>query len=364
MDERRDCPSASTMERTLACPGWLRESKGVKPAPAGEDAESGTRVHAWLAGEPVDIDSREELDLAIECSHKAAELIRDVFNSRPYLRFKEHRMWNQFPPFSGRFDDLCIRGKTALLIDYKTGHEGAKHAFANLQLRAGVVLLQENHDVESVRCAIVAPLAKSTDCFYGPDDIDRAREQIYDIVEKTMQPDAPTAAGTHCQYCPAARALTCATFREYAQEAASDSLLPANTVATKETVRAAFRALGSDELAYILDRRESMKWFLESAESEARERIETGDYLPWWTLKQNSPREKITDLSKVAERAMALGIGAQAIVSIATTSKAALSDLVRESTGRVGRELKQTVAGLVEGATECTQPKPTLVREQ
>ena len=51
-DERKNLPSASSMERYMLCPGSWAAEKG-QPEQASSDADSGNRIHAALAGEAV-----------------------------------------------------------------------------------------------------------------------------------------------------------------------------------------------------------------------------------------------------------------------------------------------------------------------
>ena len=52
-DERNSKPSASSMERYALCPGSWAAEQGI-PDQTSEDATTGNRIHAWLAGETVE----------------------------------------------------------------------------------------------------------------------------------------------------------------------------------------------------------------------------------------------------------------------------------------------------------------------
>lgn len=203
-DERGGLPSASGLERIALCPGSWQLERQCPREESSEAADSGSRIHAFLAHEAVDL-SQDELDVAIKCMRQANDLI----GAGEELR--EQRLWysDKFGRrlFSGQADVLVISGNTALVIDYKTGRGEVSASAANFQLRGLAVLVKHNYpDVEVVSVAIIQPLASSVPvvCEYGPEELDLAKLQILNVVglsEVTDPPLVPSEAA--CKYCRA-----------------------------------------------------------------------------------------------------------------------------------------------------------------
>ena len=85
-DPRLGLPSASSMHRVAQCPGSVALSNSLRASGKlyecrDPDAESGTRIHQWLAsefigGEPVALDARE-LPVALKCAQLRETLIKE-----------------------------------------------------------------------------------------------------------------------------------------------------------------------------------------------------------------------------------------------------------------------------------------------
>jgi hypothetical protein len=96
-DERQGQPSASSFARYQLCPGSFgleQEARRLNQLAHMEskDSDRGTRIHAWLAGEPAEL-TPEELTVAQGLKDRANEQIRRVFQEAPYNELKEKRIW-------------------------------------------------------------------------------------------------------------------------------------------------------------------------------------------------------------------------------------------------------------------------------
>lgn len=97
--ERRNQPSASGFFRLEKCPGsfhLIQQARELGQAAfqSSADADRGTRIHAWVAGEPVQL-TTEELDTTSQLQARADEQIRLIFQDEPYSELKEKRVWLQ-----------------------------------------------------------------------------------------------------------------------------------------------------------------------------------------------------------------------------------------------------------------------------
>jgi hypothetical protein len=122
----------------------------------------GTRIHAALAGERVQLND-DENRIADLCSEHEARLVIDTFGPVVMSPVREERLWGYDHrlqrTFSGKPDAVYVHEGRALLIDYKTGRGSVEHASENLQLRALAVLAAEKWEVHDVTVAIIQPMA-------------------------------------------------------------------------------------------------------------------------------------------------------------------------------------------------------------
>jgi hypothetical protein len=96
-DERRSMPSASSFARYEACPGSFQletEARriGQLAHQGGKDADRGTRIHAFLAGEQVEL-NEEERTTAENLKARADEQVRRIFDGVEFLELREKRIW-------------------------------------------------------------------------------------------------------------------------------------------------------------------------------------------------------------------------------------------------------------------------------
>lgn len=97
IDERQGQPSASSFGRYQMCPGSFGlelEAKrlGQQAHVSSKDSERGTRIHAWLAGESVEL-NEEEAITAQNLKDRAAEQISRIFGDNQYNELREKRIW-------------------------------------------------------------------------------------------------------------------------------------------------------------------------------------------------------------------------------------------------------------------------------
>jgi Protein of unknown function (DUF2800) len=235
-DPRRGLPSASAMYRVANCPGSQTLINSVRSVgkyyelPTREMV-SGTRIHGYLALDALgDRPQAQDFLSAMNSderfvSRKAGE-IRDAFvseilgNGQEKELIIEKRFWYRQglngPRFSGQPDFIAIKGKRALVINYKTGRIQAEPVADNLQLRTEIVLLKHNRpELEEIYGTIDEPFV----CWepelvnYDEQSFAKAEAQILAFVDRAAWERDKRIAGPWCAKC-AARAY-CAEAMAY-----------------------------------------------------------------------------------------------------------------------------------------------------
>lgn len=330
-DLRFNRPSASSLPRLSKCPASWRLSQeasaqGMAP-PAGEDADSGTRVHAFLS-EPGSETARAltnaESDTAGRCQAQASELWQEWVGGEVAETFHEQRLYmlmNGVVPeratgdpvlFSGQADGVSIAGgeraRRGFIWDFKTGPGEVEEAAGNIQLMSLAVLAAGRWDLKSVRVAIVQPLAGApTVADYDEEALERARVYILEIVNKadgspihrpavsipgagniasamTIRNNPSPIPGPHCRYCDAR--VICPAL------AAETSVTDLQLKAIKAISPVASPAL----ISQALDALPLMKGFIEAVESVAKARLERGETIPGYCLKERKGKREIGDV--------------------------------------------------------------------
>ena len=356
-NERGDLPSASNAARYAACPGSHRACIGL-PDTTSEDASRGDRIHAWLEGMsngtiPPPLADPEEQDVAERCLWQSGELIRQHIGT-PRDGIVETRLWDRFRRWSGKADLVVIDTEgRALVIDYKTGRGDVETAEGNLQLRALAVLVAELPEtwIESVTVAIVQPLAGPPSvCRYDLAALQRAGDEIEDIMAKANANGQPRNPGPWCQYCRAAGTDRC-------QESKANLVSLAGVKTTLAPVA---------DIGQLLDAADAAEEAIANIRSQAKAVLQAGGVVPGWELRPGRVTETITDPELVAGRFSMLHNDQEearkAFLRTVSIAKGKLKDEVSKATGDKGKALDVRMATLLERATETKFASPSLAR--
>ena len=355
-DERKGLPSASSMERYMLCPGSYAAEQG-QPEQTSDDAESGNRIHAALAGETVTPPLGDDEERTMKaCQSQASALLDAIVPHRDEMHL-ERRYWLG-EQWSGKPDVVAIdtlQGH-AIVIDYKTGRGEVASAEGNMQLRALAVLVSQEHGLDHVTVAIVQPLAGSASvCVYEADDLRKARIEVLAILTAIHQPDAPRhPSAKACRYCKAKAG--CPEARE------ASVALPMANIPEGATASAIAATLTGETLAEFLHRAEFASKVIDACRDEAKRRLEEGEVIPGWTLKPGSPRESITDPAKVFGRFVAAGGTQEAFMPCVSVTKTKLKDAVKAVTGAKGKALDAQIETMLDGCTEAKASAPSLAK--
>lgn len=389
-DPRRGVPSCSTLHRLEKCPASWSLEKGM-PDTAGADAESGTRIHEWVAGFRQDGLSPDEENTGFRILADAETVVQNWFNDldatteNVIYDVAEDRigLTNLGRAFVVRPDDgvaYVVTGQAdrvivvskdggpwhGLILDYKTGRGEVEHAADNAQLRGLAVLAAAHYGLQSVRVAIVQPLAGApTVADYDFDDLKNAKRWLFALLDRVKAGKEAPTAGEWCKYCRAAE-RPCPALVEKGMQPVRAALLQTPLPAEADRKKAALFARAMErtpeELAILLDQRAVILRAMQAVEGAARMRMERGEDVPGWSLKAAKPRESITDVGKVWSRLDALGCQADTFTAACSITKKALAPIVRSVTGERGRGLEVAMSRVLEGVTTPGKPSIKLVR--
>lgn len=364
-DERHGLPSASEYHRIVACPGMLALKAKLprREDVSSKDAAMGTNIAAVMAGDaPADALTESEHEIYLRLRRQRDELVTAVFGEGavPVVSV-EQRLWLKDESgknvFSGKYDYCGKVGAHALIIDEKSGRNEVTPAESNMQLRSLAVLVWKN-DPSIMRVTTAINHAWSdgnfTLCDYDTEDLKNSEDELWANLETAKGLNAPLRAGKHCDYCKAAGGCPKATSEALA--------LVANSGFVKEHVTDQVALMSSDQIAGFLDRVAFAESVIEAVKAEAKHRITEGQPIAGWELHEGRKTEKVTDPTGVYNNALAAGIPSGNFMRAITVRKGELEDVVRAVTGKKGKELKDTVAGILEGCTETSHGSPYLVK--
>lgn len=297
-------PSASGYTRLRMCPGSRALEAQCPPEPDTEESTSGTKIHAWLAGELKDEDlTMDELDTAQMCRQLEDEAIAHWERGGSdvgHTEMREVRLWlrDGFEPiYSGQPDLVMLGHFRALITDAKTGWMKQPPASINDQLQALAVLLKEEHpELEEITVGLTHPAGgmRVELCTYNEQALGYARQELMKALAASEQPDAPLNAGNHCTYCRAKS--VCPKLHQETESLAN------MTIGTGDDRR---DMLDNDTLGRLLDKCGAVEKMIGSIKAEAKRRLQAGEQIAFghweWSLKDGVEKRKITDAAKARE---------------------------------------------------------------
>lgn len=328
---------------------------------------SGTKIHAWLAGELPDEElTLPEMDTAQMCrtlEHCAIDEWKQMRGvTHDVIIIREERMYlhEGFSPiFSGKPDLVLISREQseALILDYKTGYGEQQDSCENDQLRALAVLLRhENPDIAAVTVGIIQPGAgmRVQLSTFNASHIDDAEDELRAALKRAQDPDAPTVLGNHCKYCNA-KAICDKQQRNLERV----ERLHIGTYVDRQEL------LSNDRLSELLDACGQAERMIGNIRAEAKRRLEAGESVPGWRLVDGAARRTVTDAKTLADTLLIqLGITHQEIVERCASIKVSdLDVLIRQKTGMKAKDVKAWQAEYLQGIIEIKQSDRKLERQ-
>jgi len=232
-DERCGKPSASSMERVLACPGSFLMEAHLGDTGNRSAANRGTKIHAALEGSiPMAKLSHSDRICVERISFEEAKLV-EQFSMEGAHQLKEVRLWHvsgEEKIFSGQPDIIHYTHSRALVINYKTGHYPPTPINKNVQMEtegalAAINVRDEGKELTSVAVALIHPNC-TVDGKVAQAHTYSVKHLLYDSVPKldsaareALKVDAPRRAGPHCEWCRGKKHGICPENRVWSKSA-------------------------------------------------------------------------------------------------------------------------------------------------
>lgn len=237
--ELDNIPTASGWHRFEACPGSFKliaEARRLGQAAYQDspEAASGTRIHAALAGEEVELSLEEQRSVEL-LRERAFGEVKRIFGVEGGTLHSavEKRLYSPKSDFSGRVDLLWWDEQTALVQDFKSGFHEPEPAESSAQLKVLSVLVGlELPHVKEVIAQIVSGPYGVTETRFGIAELAHVYGEIGRTLEAIGSQEAFYNPGPkQCRYCPGA--LICPALREKRKLVRLENLPPAGEEAAK-----------------------------------------------------------------------------------------------------------------------------------
>jgi hypothetical protein len=361
MEERKNKPSASAFYRYANCAASWSLEKGLPEEPPGPDAESGSAIHASLAGEEYRELTADERDTFSKCGMIEKIVIQKILGVATGAEIvREKRIWSagggEDCVYSGKFDALYLRGNIALVIDYKTGRIAVDSAVENYQAKALVNLIMEYYGVYEIYFAVIQPHAFPNHSIvrFVDTDLRRNRAYVYSILDRMNHPDEPFA-GAWCKYCRARH--TCPALNK------SSDLMVLDTESLDQ--------IHADQLAELLTRCErgaiviaEMERRIKLIKDETKRRLQADSKsVPGWKIKPGAQVRHIADAQAAYQRLSPI-IPVDDYVSCCKVQISKLDEKLAERFGNSKDEAKKTLRAALGELLEYSENEPSIVREK
>ena len=387
----RATTTPSNLHRRLLCPGSGRMEAGAADRDS-IDAARGRLFHRYWGNSALDrsflsIDEQDLLALsdrllddvlarlAFETIHEpitragANQKRHDDSHLQPVCHVEQ--TVDDGTGFSGTPDRVYIwqHRESALVADLKSGFAIVERAELNLQLRGYAVLLadrfikQLNHVyVSIIQPRLWSPSERITLAHYERADLAKARAEVYGIIEKSQQPDAPLRAGEEqCRFCKAK--LTCPAFREAMALpiAAFESEEKLSKTKREAVIEQRLKECSDEQLERVIKACQLAGFVEDAARDEARERIKAGAFTNY-TLGNEWDMRSIVDARKAIAMLDLTGVATrEEILKISEIPLKKLETIYRERTNTTWREARTKIDKVLASVIERVPCKPKIL---
>lgn len=319
MPDQHAVLSPSSAARWINCPGSVRLSQQLPPAPSSTYADEGTLAHR-VAELKLRVRSREiepeeyatELTACLASEYWCGELdeATDYYADAVFERWgnggndaelmvEQRFSLDKWAPGSFGTSDAVVIGNGALeVIDLKYGKGVKVSAVENPQLRLYALgaadLFEDLYDFERVRMTIVQPRLDhvSVDMMTLRDLRDWGKNIVQPAAYNASNGAGETAAGEWCRWCPAK--AVCRT--------RADENLKLARYDFKEP-----ELLEPEEIGEILKQAEELQKWTADVQAYALQQALDGEHFDGWKLVEGRSVRKYADDLKVAETLQAAG---------------------------------------------------------
>lgn len=318
----------------MACPGSIRLSREVPPAPDSPFAIEGTRAHslAQLSLEKgVEPDFFVGIEIeGVEITEEMADYVkvftdycRTLGEGMIYdgdVKFWIERKFNLAKlnppgPMYGTADFVAYNHQTRTLhvVDLKYGQGVVVEARGNKQLRyyalGAWLSLEDQFPVESVRMTIVQPRASHPDGVIRSEEIlvDELVEYADDLVtaaRATLAPDAPLNPGDHCRFCPASGICPAQRSRALAVAQTEFDVIVEDNPSLPQP-----EAIPVEQLALVLEKLPILEDWAAAVRGRAQAMLERGQEVPGFKLVAKRANRKWVETARDTVVAVLTNVG-------------------------------------------------------
>lgn len=355
-DDRADLPTASPFASYEKCAGKFQlelEAKriGQSAHVESEDASRGDRIHAWLAGQKLELVETEATTAGF-LQERAAWQVERIFEGKEYQTFRERRLWMHLdgrPVLSGQFDVCYHNNETALIQDYKTGFTPPEGEEQNAQMRVLAVLCGLN--LPSVKEIIIQLITGPFGIFerrFTIKDLEDAYRDILETLKAINAADPPLTPGVEqCKHCAASN--ICPAIRKLADPVSKFSLtkLPEDPERSGE----------------LLDKIEVLENAFQEIKAFYYNRLlnDSAAEITGYALVPNAPRREIADVQAAKQR-LAEFLDDGELNTAMDLKVGQVEKLFGKKVGLKGKELREKFNTVMNGVLTEKEPKPSLKR--
>jgi len=367
--ERGDYPSASGIQRIIACPGSRNAERGLPQLADKAVTADGDAIHNAL--ETGETEALTETQEQIAARLKGLEMtalndwMRDNGIEFTPERHAEERLWIRDQSLnlvaSAKLDVFYIdnESSSALLLDFKSGFKKVAPSESNWQLRTQTIaLFNEFPGILNIRVGIAASrLSSSLDLAeYDIPTILDAKRLLIRHIQAADAADAPRVPSANaCQYCraksfcPQAASYAMVTLAEYPPSKPNKlSVLEAVNRLTPLQVSIVYRR---SKLAYMIF--EAIEDRLKAMPVEDLNAIGLD-------LKPGSTSRSIKDIP-MAINALSAHVKLPQLLELVSMPLGKVTKLLASSLGISQKAADAQVEEILAGNIETTQNKPSLI---
>jgi hypothetical protein len=268
----------STIARTIACPGWVQESKNAPPQLESDAAAEGTLLHNCMEAYMMEDKHPDDMlgmtykhmeltpDLLNDKLMPAVNTLEDLLKSYDIEEYICEPMVTLSDDVGGSIDFIGVSAdrKAVLLVDYKFGYHQV-HAVENKQLMFYALCASLDpataemfSEAETISMAIIQPTTEEGMAVYmvKPEVISGFEKTVASAIGEARKDNASIEPGEHCQFCPA---------------------LPTCPVKTGQAMKAMMMSPDQMEsMSEMLELAEQLKPWIKKVETVAHEQMELG----------------------------------------------------------------------------------------
>jgi Protein of unknown function (DUF2800) len=352
------------------------------PEEDSEQSREGILLHDYAAHPEYDHAflsdmQRRLLELSDTLVKQVIDQIESQYNLKQgVVQFIEHPIayHGELDHLTGRPDivRLYAKDKSILVIDRKFGYNIVERAELNLQLRAYAVMANyswaEGDLFAHSSVAIVQPRMsydeRITIADYLPEETNFARTQIFKILERTKDPEAPLRASEEaCRYCKAK--LICPEFRKMLDQPLVTFRTDGEwTVAKRaEYIEHRLAQCTDQDLDKLLQAIGLAVMVKESANDEARKRIQDGR-LPTHMLGKESKVRSIADVRRAfALLSLSRIQTTEQLMELITLPIKPIEEAYRVATGCTGKEARDKINQVLSSVIKRDTRKARVIKK-